>query len=64
MTNKQRIKICDLNAELSNLKTEIIQLKTNDIQHLKVDLQWVKKIGYYLSGIITLQLVATLTGKI
>ena len=35
-----------------------------DIAGLKKDMQWVKKIGYYLSGIITLQLIATITGKL
>ena len=33
-------------------------------KRLQADMSWVKKIGYYLSGIITVQLIATLTGKL
>jgi hypothetical protein len=30
----------------------------NEVSQLKLDMTWVKRVGYYISGIMTLQLVA------
>ena len=35
-----------------------------DIANLKTELRWVKMVGYYMSGIMTLQLVAIIATKI
>lgn len=45
-----------MNVELDILRNEIIKMK--------LDIVWLKRIGYYISGIMTVQLLATLTGKI
>lgn len=45
-----------MNVELDILKNEIIKMK--------LDIVWLKRIGYYISGIMTIQLLATLTGKL
>ena len=35
-----------------------------EITNLKVDMSWIKKVGYYISGIMTLQLVAIIGTRI
>ncbi len=35
-----------------------------DIIMLKTEMKWMKRIGYYMSGIMTLQLVAIIATKI
>jgi hypothetical protein len=37
---------------------ECFQNMQKEIGNLKVDMIWVKRVGYYISGIMTLQLVA------
>lgn len=35
-----------------------------EISNLKIDMVWVKRVGYYISGIMTLQLVAIVGTKL
>lgn len=36
----------------------------NDISIMKEEIKWIKQIGYYISGIMTLQLVAIIATKV
>jgi hypothetical protein len=37
---------------------ECLEKMQGEIGNLKIDMLWVKRVGYYISGIMTLQLVA------
>jgi len=37
---------------------ECFEEMKGEISNLKIDMVWVKRVGYYISGIMTLQLIA------
>jgi len=41
-------------SKLEDMKKEIAEMKS--------EIKWIKKIGYYISGIMTLQLIAIIGG--
>jgi hypothetical protein len=45
------------------MRNEIRCLR-EDLDLVKVEMKWLKTIGYYMSGIMTLQLVAIIATKI
>ena len=43
---------------MNKVEHECFENMKKEISNLKVDMVWVKRVGYYISGIITLQLAA------
>jgi hypothetical protein len=43
---------------MNNVDKECFEGMKKEISQLKIDMVWVKRVGYYISGIMTLQLVA------